>query len=301
MLSLVDDENEGDNMFKRPEFNYDEDEGESEFSGESEAESDADKKKLKKSKTGKGNSRQVSKYSCSSDQDDRKGCASAKKKGKKKQIGICVVATKYDCVRRVGRKLGFKEVEEHEDWSIFWTDLSVSIDRVNQMKRWQKINHYPGMSEICRKDFLTRNMNRMAKMFPKDYSFFPKSWCLPADYADLANYARLKKNKTYICKPDSGCQGKGIFITKNPNKDIKPGDNFVAQVYVSRVSFRKGLFSIRLFLKALTFKTVRNRLQPVLMFFFMFCQLSYWKLYQPQQKGTYPEIHIELIIGFLDS
>ena len=49
------------------------------------------------------------------------------------------------------------------------------------------------------------------------------------------NYARLKKNKTYICKPDSGCQGKGIFITKNPYKDIKPGDNYVAQVYVSRV------------------------------------------------------------------
>ena len=55
-------------------------------------------------------------------------------------------------------------------------------------------------------------------------------------YADLANYARLKKNKTYICKPDSGCQGRGIFITKNPYKDIKPGDNYVAQVYVSRVS-----------------------------------------------------------------
>lgn len=56
-------------------------------------------------------------------------------------------------------------------------------------------------------------------------------------YADLINYIRLKKNKTYICKPDSGCQGRGIFITKNPNKDIKPGDNYVAQVYVSRVSF----------------------------------------------------------------
>lgn len=55
-------------------------------------------------------------------------------------------------------------------------------------------------------------------------------------YADLSNYARLKKNKTYICKPDSGCQGRGIFITKNPFKDIKPGDNYVAQVYVSRVN-----------------------------------------------------------------
>ena len=116
------------------------------------------------------------------------------------------------------------------------------------------------MSEICRKDFLTRNMNRMAKLYPKDYGFYPKAWCLPAEwvahskhvctakwllkcfllfsYADLVNYARLKKNKTYICKPDSGCQGKGIFITKNPNKDIKPGDNYVAQVYVSRVSWK---------------------------------------------------------------
>lgn len=55
-------------------------------------------------------------------------------------------------------------------------------------------------------------------------------------YADFINYARLKKNKTYICKPDSGCQGRGIFLTKNPFKDIRPGDNYVAQVYVSRVN-----------------------------------------------------------------
>ncbi len=38
------------------------------------------------------------------------------------------------------------------------------------------------MSEICRKDSLTRNMSRMIKMFPKEYSFYPKAWCLPAEY-----------------------------------------------------------------------------------------------------------------------
>jgi len=38
------------------------------------------------------------------------------------------------------------------------------------------------MSEICRKDSLTRNMSRMMKMFPKDYAFYPKAWCLPAEY-----------------------------------------------------------------------------------------------------------------------
>ncbi len=189
LLSLVDNDNDYDaSMFHRPDIiGFDEcGESEDEMSGESEAESDfGNKKRLKKSKTltGKSNNRQQNKSSYNSDQEDSKKSAMSKKAGgkKKKQIGICVVATKYDCVRRVGRKLGFKEVEENDDWSIFWTDLSVSIDRVNQMKRWQKINHYPGMSEICRKDFLTRNMNRMAKLYPKDYSFFPKSWCLPAE------------------------------------------------------------------------------------------------------------------------
>jgi tubulin polyglutamylase TTLL6/13 len=63
-------------------------------------------------------------------------------------------------------------------------------------------------------------------------------------YADFLNYVRQKKNKTYICKPDSGCQGRGIFLTKNPLKDIKPGDNYVAQVYVSRVRILLILISI---------------------------------------------------------
>ncbi|CAF0706120.1 unnamed protein product [Brachionus calyciflorus] len=219
----LEDNDDDSNAFQRPDMMFEiNGEDDDEFAGEEEDSMDYRKNRANKSlnKTSSTISR--------NDLDDKK------KKKKKKNIGICVTATKYECVRRVARKLGFKEVEENEDWSLFWTDCSVSIDRVNQMKKWQKINHFPGMSEICRKDFLTRNMNRMAKLYPKDYSFYPKAWCMPADYADFINYARLKKNKTYICKPDSGCQGRGIFITKNPNKDIKPGDNYVAQVYVSR-------------------------------------------------------------------
>lgn len=144
LLSLVDNDNEYDSsIFHRPDLlgyrGGDCGESDEELSGESDVESDfGNKKRLKKSKTltGKSNNRN-SKFSYNSDQDELKKSQSAKKGKKKKQIGICVVATKYDCVRRVGRKLGFKEVEEHEDWSVFWTDLSVSIDRVNQMKRWQ--------------------------------------------------------------------------------------------------------------------------------------------------------------------
>ena len=51
----------------------------------------------------------------------------------------------------------------------------------------QKINHFPGMSEICRKDTLARNMNRMMKLFPKEYNICPKSWCLPAEWVYLGS------------------------------------------------------------------------------------------------------------------
>ena len=47
-------------------------------------------------------------------------------------------------------------------------------------------------------------------------------------------YGRSKKNKTYICKPETGCQGKGIFVTKNL-KDIRPYEHIVCQQYISKV------------------------------------------------------------------
>uniref|UniRef100_H2ZK35 TTL13 polyglutamylase n=1 Tax=Ciona savignyi TaxID=51511 RepID=H2ZK35_CIOSA len=148
-------------------------------------------------------------------------------------IGICTSNCKYDSVRRMSRKYGMKETGDDDDWTIFWTDYSVSLERVMEMKRFQKINHFPGMNEICRKDFLARNMNRLHKLFPKEYSCFPKTWCFPADYSDFQAYCRTKKNKTFICKPESGCQGKGIFLTKNP-KDIKPGEHMICQQYLNK-------------------------------------------------------------------
>ncbi|XP_068131352.1 tubulin polyglutamylase TTLL13 isoform X2 [Hyperolius riggenbachi] len=170
-----------------------------------------------------------------------------KKKKKRRPLGINLTNCKYESVRRAARLCGLREVGEDEEWTVFWTDCSVSLERVMEMKRFQKINHFPGMSEICRKDLLARNMNRLLKLFPKEYNIFPRTWCLPADYGDLQAYCRTKKNKTYICKPDSGCQGKGIFLSKNM-KDIKHGEHMICQQYVSKPFLISGYkFDLRIY------------------------------------------------------
>ncbi|XP_012256315.2 tubulin polyglutamylase TTLL13-like isoform X2 [Athalia rosae] len=169
------------------------------------------------------------------------------KKKKRRFLTICTSNCKYEVVRRVAAKFGMKEVTEDSSWNLYWTDLSISIERAKDMKRFQKVNHFPGMTEICRKDLLARNLNRMLRLFPKDYNFFPKTWCLPADHGEAIAYAKLRKAKTFIVKPDTGCQGRGIYLTKNL-KDVKPYDRMICQVYVSRPFLVDGFkFDLRVY------------------------------------------------------
>lgn len=177
-----------------------------------------------------------------------KGDSEEKKTTKKKKItSICLANCRYDVIRRTVSKFCYKEVGEGENWNMYWTDLSISIERCKEMKRYQKINHFPGMLEICRKDLLARNLNRMQRLFPKDYHFFPKTWCLPADLGEALAYSRLRKNKTYILKPDAGSQGRGITITKSL-KEMKPSDRVICQVYITKPFLIDGFkFDLRIY------------------------------------------------------
>lgn len=51
--------------------------------------------------------------------------------------------------------------------------------------------------------------------------------------ADVTTYSRNHRNKTYILKPDVGCQGRGIFITKSI-REVRPHERMICQVYITR-------------------------------------------------------------------
>jgi tubulin polyglutamylase TTLL6/13 len=99
------------------------------------------------------------------------------------------------------------------------------------MKPFQKINHFPGMYQIARKNYLARNLNRMQKQFPADFQFFPKTWLLPHQLEDLKHYSAANPGANFIVKPEALSQGKGIFITKRFDQ-IDMTEHLVVQKYI---------------------------------------------------------------------
>ncbi|XP_076339568.1 tubulin polyglutamylase TTLL6-like [Tachypleus tridentatus] len=143
-------------------------------------------------------------------------------------------------VRRVMQEVGFEQVTEQEQWHIFWTDLPLSLDRVVKMKIFQKINHFPGMTEICRKDFLARNLNRMCKQFPKDYKFFSRTWLLPSELLQLYVYLNTHRNSIFIIKPENNCQGRGIYLVKDVS-ELGVQSRGICQQYIKKKKLRMHL------------------------------------------------------------
>ena len=168
---------------------------------------------------------------------------------KKKPRIVCNVGdTQYEVVKAVAKnKLGWYLNEDFlsEEWDLEWTDNAVSPDKLSKMRTYQKINHFPGMYGICKKNYLAWNLNRMAKLFPNDYNYFPKTWVLPGDWIDFKN--NFSKNKIFILKPEASSQGRGIFLVKKI-EEVNPAERYVAQEYIKDPYLLEGLkFDLRIY------------------------------------------------------
>jgi hypothetical protein len=73
-------------------------------------------------------------------------------------------------------------------FDLTWHDLTVTADFLTRLHAWQKVNMYPGISCLSRKNHLARNLMRMYKAYPEEYDFFPKTWVLPNESNDFRNF-----------------------------------------------------------------------------------------------------------------
>ena len=98
--------------------------------------------------------------------------------------------------------------DETGDWDLYWCDTGgITPEMLSKMQSYQRINHFPGMYQLARKNNLCRNLMRMLKVFKDDFNMFPKTWILPAEVNDFKNQfsGNKKKAKTFIVKPVHLC------------------------------------------------------------------------------------------------
>lgn len=92
----------------------------------------------------------------------------------------------------------------------------------------RKMNHYPGMRELCNKASLARHLSRMRKAFPVEYDFFPMTWLLPIDRGRLMEFhatqlrleaARKAKAAAAATRAGSGKRRKLKKVKRRPSTD----------------------------------------------------------------------------------
>lgn len=176
-----------------------------------------------------------------------------RKKKKKGTITANVAGTKFEIVRLVIDEMGFmKTSDEDETSNLIWCDAAVQQEKIAELQNYQRINHFPGMGEICRKDFLARNMTKMIKSRPLDYTFIPRTWIFPAEYTQFQNYMKelkkKRKQKTFIVKPANGAMGHGISLIRNGDK-LPSQDHLIVQEYIDKPFLMEGYkFDLRIYI-----------------------------------------------------
>ncbi|KAJ7530489.1 hypothetical protein O6H91_14G005600 [Diphasiastrum complanatum] len=188
-----------------------------------------------------------------------------KKKQGSEEIRVDLSCCRYDILRIVIAKFGWEEVENNDDkgWHLCWTDTSIGPERLMSLRRGQKVNHFVGMLQICRKKSLARHLSTMRKLFPSLYKFSPRGYILPNQLSKFLTCFNISSPRTYILKPDNGCQGRGVVLVQSVS-DVKqvlkgfPGADLLAQKYLTKPMLVNGYkFDLRIYVLILSCDSLR--------------------------------------------
>ena len=114
-----------------------------------------------------------------------------------------------------------------ENVTLVWETLSITEkanDEINftQLPHGVKINQFPGLYVIGRKDYLWLNYQKMlSKHGPSHFNFLSRTYVLPDDY-ELCTEDMKKNKKVMIIKPPNYYCGIGIKLIN------KTGEFFLA-------------------------------------------------------------------------
>jgi len=100
------------------------------------------------------------------------------------------------------------------------TEKNSDVVEFKKLNEMVKINQFPAMHELGRKDRLFQNFAAMRKKFgKKEFNFMPHTYILPNDKKKIAKQMAMNRDRFWIIKPPNLYCGMGIKVI-NSFKDI---------------------------------------------------------------------------------
>ena len=142
---------------------------------------------------------------------------------------------------------GFLEVPvNNQAWTISWFGGHAKASDYQTMNRYQRVNRFPKLHEMTRKDLMYKNLAKMQALHgARNFDFAPKTFILPQEAGEL-EMEMGDSDEYWIVKPCASSQGKGIFLV-NRFSEI-PRKEFVVCRYISNPLLIDGFkFDLRVY------------------------------------------------------
>lgn len=143
------------------------------------------------------------------------------------------------------------------DFVISWSGPNIRDNVYQNMNEWQRINHFPGSTELTRKDRLWHHFAEMAQSFgTRDFDFVPETYVLPEQVDEfLECYEKAKC--TWIVKPNASSRGRGIFMLRDLS-ELPLEETVVVSRYVDNPLLIQGLkFDLRVYVLVTAFEPLK--------------------------------------------
>jgi len=147
-------------------------------------------------------------------------------------------------------------VSNDRDWIVQWSAPNLRDNTYQSLHEYQHVNHFPGATEMSRKNRLWTNFHEMAQVFGDDtFDFIPETYVLPQQ-ADEFMECFKRTSYLWIVKPHASSQGRGIFLLRDVS-ELKLKEISVSR-YVHNPLLIQGLkFDLRVYVLVTSFDPLR--------------------------------------------
>jgi len=142
------------------------------------------------------------------------------------------------------------------DWLVQWSGPGLRDSAYQDMNEFQRVNHFPGSTELTRKDRLWMNFRDMAQTFGDAFDFVPQTFVLPGQMQEFLDCYQ-KKGGLWIVKPNASSRGRGIFVLRDV-ADLPVDEMSVVSRYVENPLLIQGLkFDLRVYVLVTSYEPLR--------------------------------------------